>query len=238
VLDDVLKALVTSNGTGCPFLKLVLENPSDYNIRPQLLDEFLTHIYRTMWDTLEPLRKKIRLYVYHNINAGESFDGGGGLEDPTSSKGLPREAAWIDIVSDKVCWKEKRVASFPAFSEDVSILINHPQAVELLHTEAAKFIKGMTGGAVPTTEILPKLQDKYQVWETKTKQKLASTQGLPVFEVKISVGSGTSGGVGGESEEKKKEKKKEEKKEEKEQKKTGGVDPKMFTVGPLPGEEE
>ena len=42
IQDDVLKALVQSNGTGCPFLKLILTSPEEYTIRPQLLDEFLT----------------------------------------------------------------------------------------------------------------------------------------------------------------------------------------------------
>ena len=58
------------------------------------------------------------------------------------------EAAWVDIVSDDVCFKEKKVAAFPAFSEDVSVFVNYPQAIEALHKEAAQFVKGMTGGAV------------------------------------------------------------------------------------------
>ena len=57
-------------------------------------------------------------------------------------------AAWVDIVSDDVCFKEKKVAAFPAFSEDVSVFVNYPQAIEALHKEAAQFVKGMTGGAV------------------------------------------------------------------------------------------
>ena len=98
-------------------------------------------------------------YVYHNIDLGAPSPKIDQAPHPSTHPSLhPREAAWINIISDDVCWEEKQVASFPAYSEDVSIFINHPQAVELLHHEAAKFLKGMTGGAVPTTEILPKLQ--------------------------------------------------------------------------------
>ena len=70
--------------------------------------------------------------------------------------------------------------------------------------------------------ILFLLQEKYLQWEEKTKKKLVSTQGIPVFDVLISVGSG--------SETVKKEKEKE--------KESSGVNPAMFKVGPLPNEEE
>jgi hypothetical protein len=197
--DDVLKGLITPNGTGCPHLKAILTAPEKYGIRSQLVEEFLTHIWRLMWDTNEPLRKRMKLYVHHAPHVGDA--------DDKEGIHIPREAAWINVISDDVCWKEKKVALFPPWSDDVSIFVSQPQAVTELHASAARFVKGMMGGAAATTEILPKIQEKYDAWDMRTKETLSTTQGIPVFEVKIGVveeknvveeeasGGGAGGGV-------------------------------------------
>ena len=182
--DEILKHLMTVNGTGCPHLKMILANVDKYKLRKELVELFLTSIYRTMWNMNEPLRKRIKLYIYHAKAIGIGRDNSG---HPTH---LPREAAWVDIVSDDVCFEERKVAAFPAFSEDVSILINYPQAIGELHKEAAQFIKGMTGGSDATTEILPKIVKKYELWDQLTKELLDSTQGLVRYEVKVGTSSG------------------------------------------------
>ena len=212
--DAVLKALITPNGTGCPHLKAILTHPEKYNIRLQLVEEFITHVYRFMWDMNEPLRKKIKLYIYHAPYVGQT--------QTQPALQLPREAAWINLISDATCWNEKKVAIFPPWSEDVSVFIYQPQAVKELHKSTARFIKGMMGGAGSTGEILPKLEEKYEVWDVQTKSTLKTMQGIPVFDVTIGVGE-NMGVV--------------EEEGEGEVKKKKGIDVNMFKEVPLEGEE-
>ena len=123
------------------------------------------------------------------------------------------------MMSDETCLNEKKVASFPSYSEDVSIFVNYPQAIKELHREASMFIKGMMGGASATTEIMPKIVEKYNIWDRLTKETLQSTIGLIQYEVKIGVNdhvdesSSSSSGP------------------------SSGVDPMMFHIGPLDNED-
>ena len=167
---------------------------------------FFTHVYRMMWDSSEPLRTRMKVYVYHAPDMG----------------GLPHEAAWVDFVVGDTCLEEHQAPLFPAWSDGVSILVNHPQAVDKLHNETALFIKGMTGGTANSMEILPKLKAKYALWDSLTKGMLPSTQGLPRFEVELSTIQSKTRGTA----------------PPKPPPKTfKDIDPKMYEVGPLDGEE-
>ena len=81
----------------------------------------------------------------------------------------------------------------------------------------------MMGGAGSTGEILPKLEEKYEVWDVQTKSTLKTMQGIPVFDVTIGVGEN----MGVEVEEE----------GEGEVKKKKGIDVNMFKEVPLEGEE-
>jgi hypothetical protein len=204
--DTVLERLLQPQGNGCPHLKQIMLRPAAYEIREELVQMFLTHVYRMMWDTTEPLRTRMKVYVYHAPDMG----------------GLPHEAAWVDFVVGDTCLEEHKAPLFPAWSDGVSILVNHPQAVDKLHNDTALFIKGMTGGTANSMEILPKLKAKYALWDSLTKGMLPSTQGLPRYEVELSTIQSKTRGTPPPKPSPKSFK---------------DVDPKMYEVGPLDGEE-
>lgn len=211
--DAVLEALLEPQGIGCPHLRAIMENPDMYNVREDLVKMFVTHIFRTLWDPTEPLRKRMRVYIYHAPEIG----------------GLPNEAAWVNFKVGDVCKKEGLQPVFPPWSDGVSVLVNHPQAVDRLHNETALFIKGLTGGTASSLDLVPKLKAKYVAWDGITKGLLAATQGLPVFDVEISsvpLPAASDAAAAADSAANKDE----------DGKTAAGVDPLMYQVAPLPAE--
>ncbi len=251
--DAVLERLLdeSGRGIGCPHLANMLREPATYDVRPELVRMFLTHIFRMLWDTTEPLRKLMRVYVYHSPSVGGPSPG---------APALPVVAAWVDFKVGDICLAEGKAPLFPPWSDGVSVLVNHPQAVDKLHNETALFVKGMTGGTVSSMEINPKIKAKYAKWDAATKRLLPATQGLPVFEVELSALEPEDATLTGEKSDPDKIREKREKKAKKKARakaeaagggaggegggaaeaaaRPGGPDPRMFRLEPLEEEEE
>ena len=111
--DDILKALLTVNGTGCPYFKFILKNPTKYKIRPQLIEEFFTAIYRLMWNMNEPLRKKIKVYIYHSKNMGRSSHAGADEGEEKEGEGQKDAAAAPYAGLGNIQHREQEAISVP-----------------------------------------------------------------------------------------------------------------------------
>lgn len=59
--EELLENLLKPDNTGCAHTKKMLKNPEFFSIRQELIKDFLTAFYKTLWDTESPLRGKLML---------------------------------------------------------------------------------------------------------------------------------------------------------------------------------
>ncbi len=80
---------------------------------------------------------------------------------------------------------EKLDFAFPPFSDDVSIYVNHPNAIDLLFKENAPLIKAFSGGLLQTGLVKIALKKKYMEWSEIAERSLPELQGIPRYRVTI-----------------------------------------------------
>lgn len=122
---------------GCALIRGLLDKPDAFGVRKELVHKALVTLYKLMWDkwdvralrcsacpmaqsrvNLAPpagpqrLGRRIKFYILH-------------------SEKVRKESAWVDFKVRGSCLEEGRTVLFPPYSNDVSIYVNHPDAVEV-----------------------------------------------------------------------------------------------------------
>jgi hypothetical protein len=161
----ILELVVQPQGVGSSFIRNILENSDLFSIRYELVKLFLRELYKLMWDVSEPSSEKIKYYVLH-------------------SPRVRNEVGWVEIEPTGSCKTDRLDFPFPPYSDDISVFIHHPHALELLKNATAPIVKAFSGGTLDTQSVKMALHSKYSLSNSLT-DKLPELEGLPKFKVVI-----------------------------------------------------
>jgi len=131
--DELLNDLPSSKNQGCYYLKSILDNPTRYYMRKELLPALIRSYFKILWNknTLAsdgtPLYRKLNFAVL---------------------QGEPQEKAWINFHSSQSCEHEHHAPlfrPFPLTSQRAGagplqpVFVNHPNAVQSVRKRLGKF---------------------------------------------------------------------------------------------------
>ncbi|MEO1339311.1 MAG: hypothetical protein AAFV29_26970, partial [Myxococcota bacterium] len=171
----LLDHLIQPDHIGCGHLKLALTKPDVYKIRPGLLASFFQAFYEGLWSGASDL---------HWVVLG----------------GDHAEGAVVNVTVEDNLWPFAEVPMVAPSIGGVQMFVNHPQVVEYLRTQTARFLHSRVGHMLPLAntdantfaEAIPKLGGAQA---QATLQALAA--GLPVFNVHFDGTGGFDVSAGG-----------------------------------------
>jgi len=153
----LLDELVKPPNIGCGHLKLMLNRPDDYGVRPELTTAFLKAFFRALWS--------------------------GAPVDYIVLDGDHREGAVVNIVIEGEVSSDMLVPTITPQVNGQQMFINHPQAVSFLRSELARGI----GRILPIEVEAETLKNGIDALAERQlgHTLMALAKGLPLFEVRF-----------------------------------------------------
>lgn len=151
---ELLAALANPANGGCGHLRLMAQNPNEYEVRPELVAEAIKAIYRALWDG-----KDIEFVI---------LEGG------------HNEGAVVNIVIDgEEVTAETQIPTISPTIGDVQMFVNHPQAALFMRKETARYMADVTGWELDLEEFIKQTEQIGNKQLVATIGHLAD--GLPIF---------------------------------------------------------
>lgn len=151
---DLLTALADPANGGCGHLRLMAQNPNEYEVRPELVVEAMKAIYQALWDG-----KDIEFVI---------LEGG------------HNEGAVVNIVIDgEEVTAETQIPTISPTIGDVQMFVNHPQAASFMRKETARYMADVTGWELDLEKFIKQTEQIGNKQLVATIGHLAD--GLPIF---------------------------------------------------------
>jgi rhodanese-related sulfurtransferase len=162
VRSALLEHMMEPSHLGCGHLRLALQHPERYGIRPKLIEAFLRSFLSLRWQG-------------HEDNEIAVLPGG------------HAEGAVVNIVVEHGIEAFSKIPLVSPMSEGSQMFINHPQVSSFLRDQIARFLAQqgdqVTLGAGGTAELNAVLEELGGVQLGHTLSSLAA--GLPIYEVRF-----------------------------------------------------
>jgi len=163
VHDALIEQLIDPQHVGCGHLKLILQNPQEYGVRPSLTPAFLRAWFRLRWEGAEDLE-----YV---VLAGGHAEGG----------------VLQVTVDDDDMWAYAPIPLISPFQHDTQLFVNHPQVVDFMRQHTAEFLsRAAPRAGLPTpdeSDLLDAIRELAGQQLGETLVRLAN--GLPIYEARF-----------------------------------------------------
>jgi rhodanese-related sulfurtransferase len=169
--DPLLEALVASPHVGCGHLRLMMEHPSEYGVRRELVEAVLREAFRLGWSRPE-------------------------LLDFAVLEGEHHEEAVVRVWLDQPIHAYTRVPTFPATEPGTRFFVAHPEVSAFLRSELGSFLEehALGLGLSPT----PRAAFEHELTALAERQVNATlrhlARELPVYDVHVHEGSPTVSG--------------------------------------------
>lgn len=151
---DLLTTLADPANGGCGHLRLMAQNPNEYEVRPELVAEAMKAIYQALWDG-----KDIEFVI---------LEGG------------HNEGAVVNIVIDgEEVTAETQIPTISPTIGDVQMFVNHPQAASFMRKETARYMADVTGWELDLEKFIKQTEQIGNKQLVATIGHLAD--GLPIF---------------------------------------------------------
>jgi len=152
------------NFIGNDHIKFMLENPSGYSVRKELVQHFIHSFYDILWNPYDPLRDRLRVQVL----AGEH-----------------QERAVVSVTIPDFCLKQANLAAMIAPRlPSTSVVILNPDAVQVLRRELSVFFSRETTPVVRADEMSKRFSVLAAGQGALTKKTMFDR--IPTYTAKIS----------------------------------------------------
>jgi len=122
-----------SNFVGNDHVKFMIDSPSDYSVRKELVQHLIHSFYDILWNQYDPLRSKLDVQIL---------------------PGDHNERAVVAISSPEFCLQEANIAPVIApRTAESSMAIVHPDAVQVLRKELSLFFSRETNPIIKADEM-------------------------------------------------------------------------------------
>lgn len=149
---------------GNDHIKFMLENPSEYSVRKELVQHAIHSFFDILWDAYDPLRAKLAVQVL---------------------PGDHQERAVVSISSPEFCLKQANlVPAIPPRLPTTSIVVLNPDAVQVMRKELSVFFSRATSPIVRADEMGKRFNVLAAGQGALTKKKMFNR--IPTYSVKIS----------------------------------------------------
>ena len=152
--EKLLEILSNPANGGCGHLRLMAQNPSEYDVRPELVAEVIRAIYRALWEG-----KDIEFVV---------LEGG------------HNEGAVVNIMLDgEEVRAETKIPTISPSVKGVQVFVNHPQATSFMRQEILGHMAKITGLELDLDKFEKQIREIGNKQLTATIGYLA--EGLPIY---------------------------------------------------------
>jgi len=152
--EELLKDLPSSKNQGCYYLKSILDNPSRFYMRKELLPALIQSYFKILWDKKTISSDGTLLHQKLNF---------------VILQGEPAEKAWVNFRTSPSCEHEHHAPifrPFPLTAQKPSangplapVFVNHPSAVQVMRKRLAKFFS-LFNPALSEKEFIEKLNHR------------------------------------------------------------------------------
>jgi hypothetical protein len=152
------------NFIGNDHIKFMLENPTGYSVRKELVQHFVHSFFDILWNPYDPLREKVRVQIL----AGEH-----------------QERAVVSVTIPDFCLKQANLAALIAPRlPATSMVVLNPDAVQVLRKELAVFFSRETTPVVRADEMSKRFNVLAAGQGALTKKAMYDR--IPTYSAKIS----------------------------------------------------
>jgi hypothetical protein len=157
--EALLPHVLAADNIGCGHLKLIVKNPEEYGVRPQLARKFLETVFRAIW--------------------------AGGDIDYTVLEGGHAEGAVVQVTAGKKKHAYTRIPMVAPCSHGQQMFVQHPKVVAWLRHQMATFL----GEVEPLLEGVDTDDFTHEVRKLADQQLGATLQhlasGLPLYQALV-----------------------------------------------------
>lgn len=152
------------NFVGNEHVKFMLENPSEYSVRKELVQHLVHSFYDILWNPYDPLRQKLDIQVL---------------------PGEHNERAVVSITAPDFCLKQADLAPIVAPRlPATSMVVLNPDAVQILRKELSTFFSRETNPVVRSDEMNKRFNVLAAGQGALTKKRMFDR--IPTYHAKIS----------------------------------------------------
>jgi len=116
--EDILEVIDEPSNIGDLHLRLLIEYPDLYSVNSEVVNYFIKAFYKILWDKENPLSELLYLEVL---------------------EGSHKETAFLEITTNKECLNEQVAPLVLPKDEDLSVFVNHLEAVLIRRSQTADF---------------------------------------------------------------------------------------------------
>jgi hypothetical protein len=152
------------NFIGNDHIKFMLENPTDYSVRKELVQHLIHSFFDILWNQFDPLRSKLDVQILPGEHA---------------------ERAVVSVTAPDFCTKQANLAPIIAPRlPATSIVLLNPDAVQILRSEISVFFSRSTNPVVRSDEMSKRFNVLASGQGALTKKKMFDR--IPSYSAKIS----------------------------------------------------